>query len=108
MVEGKKGFGCSGYKEGCTYTIWKEGKFGAYKALAYSKKKITATMAKSLIKNGKVVVRGLVSEKTGKEYDANLVVNDTGTGVFLNLDFNNVPAKKGGKASEKSKPQRKK
>lgn len=108
VVEGKKGFGCSGYKEGCTYTIWKEGKFGAYKALAYSKKKITATMAKSLIKNGKVVVRGLVSEKTGKEYDANLVVNYTGTGVFLNLDFNNVPAKKGGKASEKSKPQRKK
>lgn len=108
VIEGKKGFGCSGYKDGCTYTIWKEGKFGAYKALAYSKKKITTAMAKSLIKNGKAVVRGLVSEKTGKEYDANLVVNDTGTGVFLNLDFNNVPAKRGGKTSGKSKPQRKK
>ena len=97
IVEGKKGFGCSGYKEGCTYTIWKEGRFGAYKALAYSKKKITATMAKALIKDGKVVVRGLVSEKTGKEYDANLVTNDTGTAVFLNLDFTDVPAKKGAK-----------
>ena len=100
IVEGKKGFGCSGYKEGCTYTIWKEGRFGAYKALAYSKKKITATMAKALIKDGKVVVRGLVSEKTGKEYDANLVTNDTGTAVFLNLDFTDVPAKKGAKKSQ--------
>lgn len=107
IVEGKKGFGCSGYKEGCTYTIWKEGKFGAYKALAYSKKKITTTMAKSLIKNGKAVVRGLVSEKTGKEYDANLVVNDTGKAVFLNLDFNDVPPKKGAKTGGRAKTQRK-
>lgn len=103
VVEGKKGFGCSGYKDGCSYTIWKDGKFGAYKVLAYSKKKITTTMAKSLVKNGKALVRGLVSEKTGKEYDAFIVVNDTGKGVFLNLDFTDVPPKKEAKKRGKSK-----
>lgn len=94
IIEGKKGFGCSGYKEGCSYTIWKDGKFGAYKVLAASKKHVTAAMAKALIKNGKVLVRGLVSEKTGKEYDAYITTNDTGKSVFLNLSFDNVPAKK--------------
>ena len=36
IIEGKKGFGCSGYKEGCTFTIWKEGQYGAHKVLAAS------------------------------------------------------------------------
>lgn len=94
VVEGKKGYGCTGYKEGCTFTIWKEGKYGAYKALGISRKKITPTMAKNILKNGKVLVRGLVSEKTGKKYDAYLKMNDTGTSVFLNLDFEGVPRKK--------------
>ena len=94
VIEGKKGFGCSGYKEGCTFTIWKEGQYGAHKVLAASKKKITATMVKNLLKNGKVLVKGLVSEKTGKTYDAYIVMQDTGKGVFLNLSFDNVPKPK--------------
>lgn len=94
IIEGKKGFGCSGYKEGCTFTIWKEGQYGAHKVLAASGKKVTASMVKSLLKNGKVLVRGLTSEKTGKKYDAYIVMQDTGRGVFLNLNFDNVPKPK--------------
>lgn len=94
IVEGKKGYGCSGYKEGCSYVIWKEGKFGVYKILAASKKKLTATMVKNLLKNGKVLVRGLKSEKTGKDYDAYIVTQDTGDKVYLNLSFDDVPKHK--------------
>ena len=47
IVEGKKGYGCSGYREGCTFTIWKEGQHGVYKVLAASKKKLTEAMVKS-------------------------------------------------------------
>lgn len=94
VVEGKKGFGCSGYKEGCSFCIWKEGKFGAHKVLAASKKKITKTMAKKLLSDGKVFVDGLVSEKTGKTYGANITMNDTGNGVFLNLSFDELPKKR--------------
>ncbi len=57
-------------------------------------KKVTASMVKSLLKNGKVLVRGLTSEKTGKKYDAYIVMQDTGRGVFLNLNFDNVPKPK--------------
>ena len=94
IVEGKKGFGCSGYKEGCTFTIWKEGRYGAHKALAASGKRLTSAMVKNLLKNGKTLVRGLVSERTGKKYDAYIIINDTGKGVFLNLGFENIPKSK--------------
>ena len=95
VIEGKKGYGCSGYKDGCTFTIWKEGQYGAHKVLAASGKKVTATMAKTLLKKGKVLVKGLVSEKTGNKYDAYIVMQDTGRGVFLNLSFDDMPKQKG-------------
>lgn len=102
IIESKKGFGCSGYKEGCNYVIWKEGKFGAYKVLAANGKKITATMVKSILKKGKARVNGLVSEKSGKTYDAFVVANDTGSGVFLNLSFDgDLKKKSSGKGRKK-------
>lgn len=94
IVEGKKGFGCSGYKDGCSFTVWKEGRYGAHKALAVSKKKITPAMVKKLLTDGKALVKGLISEKTGAKYDAFVVMHDTGSGVFLNLDFEGVPKPK--------------
>ncbi|MED3795723.1 DNA topoisomerase [Niallia alba] len=64
VVEGKKGFGCSNWKNGCKFVIWKNDKF-----LATMKKKPTKTMVKALLKNGKVPVKGLVSKK-GNKFDA--------------------------------------
>lgn len=95
VVENKKSFGCSGYREGCSFAIWKEGKYGAHKVLAANGKSVTASMAKSLIKSGKTLVRGLESERTGKKYDAYVVMQDTGNAVYLALDFDGVPSKKG-------------
>ena len=94
IVEGKKGYGCSGYREGCTFTIWKEGQHGVYKVLAASKKKLTEAMEKKLLSEGKVLVRGLMSERTGKTYDAYITMENTEKGVLLNLSFDNIPAKK--------------
>lgn len=61
IIEGKKGFGCSGWKSGCKFVIWKNDKF-----LAALKKKPTKTMVKSLLKNKVVYVKGLTSKKGNK------------------------------------------
>lgn len=66
IVEGKKGFGCSNWKSGCKFVIWKNDKF-----LATFKKKPTKTMVKILLKNGVVQAKGLTS-KNGNKFSANL------------------------------------
>ncbi|WP_077622257.1 type IA DNA topoisomerase [Sediminibacillus massiliensis] len=66
IIEGKKGFGCSNWKMGCKYVIWKNDKF-----LASMRKKANKTMVKSLLKNGKAYVKGLTSKK-GKKFNAYL------------------------------------
>ncbi|PGS80311.1 DNA topoisomerase III [Bacillus cereus] len=64
IVEGQKGFGCSEWKNGCKFVIWKNDKF-----LATMKKKPTKTMVKKLLKNGEVLTKGLTS-KRGNKFDA--------------------------------------
>ncbi|MBV6734536.1 type IA DNA topoisomerase [Priestia megaterium] len=66
VIEGQKGFGCSNWKNGCKFVIWKNDKF-----LATMKKKPTKTMVKTLLKNGIAPVKGLTSRK-GSKFDANL------------------------------------
>ncbi|EEM07730.1 type IA DNA topoisomerase [Bacillus pseudomycoides] len=64
IVEGQKGFGCSDWKNGCKFVIWKNDKF-----LATMKKKPTKTMVKKLLKDGEALVKGLTSKK-GNKFDA--------------------------------------
>lgn len=64
VIEGQKGYGCSNWKNGCKFVIWKNDKF-----LASMKKKPTKTMVKSLLKNGCALVKGLTSKK-GNKFDA--------------------------------------
>lgn len=66
IIEGKKGFGCSDWKSGCKFVIWKNDKY-----LATMKKKPTKTMVKSLLTNGTAHVKGLASKK-GNKFDAYL------------------------------------
>lgn len=62
VIEGKKGFGCSGYKEGCKFVIWKE----------IAGKKITRAQARALLEKGKTgVIKGFTSRNGGK-FDAAL------------------------------------
>lgn len=66
VIEGHKGFGCSNWKNGCQFVIWKNDKF-----LAALKKKPTKTMVKALLTKGTVLVKGLTSKK-GQKFDAYL------------------------------------
>ena len=60
VIEGKKAYGCSAWREGCKFTIWKE----------ISAKKISQTQAKKILKNGKSdLIKGFTSKK-GTNFDA--------------------------------------
>ncbi|MCM3763134.1 DNA topoisomerase [Alkalihalobacillus oceani] len=66
VIEGQKGFGCSNWKNGCKFVIWKNDRY-----LAAMKKKPTKTMVKQLLKQGSVIVKGLKSKK-GQTFSARL------------------------------------
>jgi DNA topoisomerase III len=66
IIEGQKGFGCSNWKSGCSFVIWKNDKY-----LSTMKKKPTKMMVKTLLKDGNVFVKGLKSKK-GNTFDAYL------------------------------------
>ena len=44
-------------------------------------------MVSTLLKDGRVPVKGIFSEKTGKSYDAVLTLTDDGTKTVYALDF---------------------
>ena len=58
IIEGEKGFGCTNWKNGCKFTIWKNDKF-----IESMGKKVTKEMVQLLLKNGKVGFRNLKSKK---------------------------------------------
>ena len=77
VVENEKGFGCTNWKNGCNFTIWKNDKF-----IASLGKKVTKQMVELLLKNGKVGFRNLKSKK-GTMYSAYLkYVRDDKTGYY--------------------------
>jgi len=79
--EGARGFFCD--SRTCGFKIWKESKFWTAK-----KKPLTASIVAALLKDGRVALKGLYSEKTGKKYDATVVLADTGDGfVNFKMDF---------------------
>ena len=87
VVEGKKSFFCEGYydKPPCGFVLWKNDRFFTNK-----RKELTKKIAVSLLKNGRVPMTGLFSEKKGVFYDATVVMNDDG-GKFVRfrLEFDN-------------------
>lgn len=80
VTESKKGFFCSG--RDCRFAMWRDNKFFAAK-----KKEITKPIAAALLTEGRVFIKGLYSEKTGKTYDATVVLEDTGQYANFKLDF---------------------
>lgn len=86
VYEGKKGFFCD--NQDCSFALWKDNKFFSGK-----KKSITKSVAAALLKEGRVSMSGLYSEKTGKTYDAVVLLDDTG-GKYVNFKLE-FPAKKG-------------
>lgn len=88
VYEGQKGFFCE--NRDCAFALWKDNRFFSSK-----KKSITKTVAAALLKEGRISMSGLYSEKTGRTYDAVVVLDDTGEKyVNFKLEFS---AKKGGR-----------
>lgn len=75
MRENSKSFYCTGYKDGCKFSIWKEIKG----------KKINERTAKTLIQKGTTgKLKGFHSDKTNNNFEAKLTVNrDTKRIEFL-------------------------
>ena len=74
------GFFCS--NGGCKFALWRDNKFFASK-----KKEITKPIAAALLKEGRIFIKGLHSEKTGKTYDATVLLEDTGQYANFKLEF---------------------
>ena len=95
VVEGKKSFYCEGYHDttSCGFALWKNDRFFTSK-----RKELTKKIATSLLKNGRVAVTGLFSEKKGVLYDATVVLDDDGGKyVRFKLEFDNKSTRKEGK-----------
>jgi DNA topoisomerase-3 len=68
VFEGTKNFYCENKKadnSGCLFSVWKEDRFWVQR-----KKSLTAAILKDILEKKKILVKGLTSEKTGKNYDA--------------------------------------
>lgn len=85
VYEGRKGFFCD--NKDCSFVLWKDNKFFTGK-----KKTITRSVAAALLKEGRVSISGLYSEKTGKTYDAVVILDDTG-GKYVNFKLEFTAAK---------------
>ena len=80
VVEAKKGFFCENRE--CRFALWKDCKFFAAK-----KKTLTKPIATALLSKGRVKLTGCFSEKTGKTYDATVVLEDDGERASYKLVF---------------------
>lgn len=82
VSETPKGFFCE--NRSCTFALWKNSKFFSAK-----KKALTKSLAAELLKSGRAPLKGCWSEKTGKTYDAVVVLEDDGQRVGYKLVFGN-------------------
>lgn len=77
IIEGRKGYGCTRWREGCAFVIWKNPICG---------KVLTAAQVRSLLKKGKTPqIKGFKS-KSGKSFAASLTWDDKENGK-LRFDF---------------------
>lgn len=75
-----KAWSCSGYKDGCTFAIWN----------TVAGKKLSDKDKEALLSKGKTKLISGFTSKTGKNFDAYLVLKDN------KVSFEFPPAKKGG------------
>lgn len=88
VIENRKGFCCE--NRDCGFALWKENNFFTKK-----KKTLTKNIAIKLLKDGRIKLTGCYSEKTGKTYDAIVILDDSG-GKYVNFKME-FPTKKGGR-----------
>ena len=82
VTESHKGFFCE--NRSCSFVLWKNSRFFTAK-----KKALTKSLAAALLKNGRAPLKGCYSEKTGKTYDAVVLLEDDGQRTGYKLVFDN-------------------
>lgn len=73
IIEGKRGYGCSAFREGCTFVIWKD-QHGKLLSLA---------MVKALIEKGATNQLTFKSEENGSTTKGRLVLSDRDKGTLI-------------------------
>ena len=88
VLDGRKGYFCS--DRDCRFVLWKENRF-----FAGLGKTLSASMAETLLKEGEIRLKGCRSAKTGKTFDAVVLLHtETDGRVQFQLEF-----EKGGRDS---------
>ena len=82
VTESQKGFFCE--NRACSFVLWKNSRFFTAK-----KKVLTKSLAAALLKNGRAPLKGCYSEKTGKTYDASVLLEDDGQRTGYKMVFDN-------------------
>ena len=84
VAESPKAFSCEHTRsKSCGFALWKENKWFSSQG-----KKITKSIAAALVKDGRVFIKDLKSQKSGKTYSATVVLDDNKDGyVNFKLDF---------------------
>ena len=80
VTESKNGYFCE--RRSCKFGLWRDNRFLAAKKISLTKK-----MASSLLTQGRSYASGIYSEKTGKTYDAFIMLEDDGARSSYKLDF---------------------
>lgn len=90
VLDGKLSYSCSGWREGCKFSVWKQSKLPMLKNV-----KFTATDIKAFL-SGKSVKKDKLVKKDGSLFSASLIMNDDPSspyGVSFSLAFSD--SKKG-------------
>lgn len=91
VYEGKKNFYCGNQE--CSFTLWKENRY-----LSGMRKEIDKPMAEDLLQDGCTHVTDFYSQKTGKTFTADLLMQIVDGRVSFKLEF---PPDKGSRAKGK-------
>jgi len=82
VMERSKGFFCT--NRDCTFVLWKDSRFFTLKQKTLDRK-----TAQSLLETGRAPLKGCISPRTGKSYDASVVLEDDGDKAHFKLVFDN-------------------
>lgn len=80
VTESKKGFFCE--RSDCKFGLWRDNKFLTAKRITLDKQMVTA-----LLERGRVRVDDVYSEKTGKRFSTDLLLEDDGVRSSYRFDF---------------------
>lgn len=82
VTESRKGNGFFCESNECQFGLWKDNQYLAGKRI-----ELTRDMAKTLLEEGQVFVRGMYSDRTDTTYDAMLVLDDDGKRMHYKVSF---------------------